>query len=150
MNALTTVKDYFKFATAREFWHSSLEEGSFVYEKTTTEKIGDILVMPIFKNSDSLLKRIREPYMITAMTLAALGLTTLLFYPEETMSSINRVIPVSSMINPKTVKFALFLASELTILGFGARTVGRLSNTTLMNGWNDKTVMAIPLGAVIR
>ena len=118
-------------------------------EKNAIEKMGDILIWPLFKNSDSFLRRIREPYMITAMTVTSIGIATLLFYPEESINTINNVVPITSLIDPKVVKFAVYLWSEATIFGFGARTFGRLSNNTLMTAWNHKNIVAVPIGAVI-
>jgi hypothetical protein len=149
MNYINSVKDYLRLATAREFWQSNLAQGPFAYEKNAIEKMGDILVWPLFKNSDRFLRRIREPYMIMAMTVSAIGISTLLFYPEESIKTLNSIIPISAVLEPKVVKFIMFLASEATIFGFGARTYGRLSNNSLMTAWNNKNIVAVPVGAVI-
>lgn len=149
MNYINNVHEYCRFAAAREFWQSNLEQGRFDYNKNILEKMGDILVWPIFRNSDSFLKRIREPYMITAITVAAIGLTTVFFYPEQTVNTLNTVVPITSLIDPKTVKFLIFLGSEATIFGIGTRTLGRLCNDELQEAWKNKTVVAIPMGAVI-
>ena len=150
MSYINSVKDYLRFASAREFWQSNQDQGAFAYEKNAIEKIGDIFVWPIFKNSDSFLKRIREPYMIIAITTTAIGVATLFFYPEKSINMINSVVPITSIIEPKAVKFATYLLSEATIFGFGARTFGRLSNNSLVTAWKNRTIVAISLGTVIQ
>ncbi len=149
MNYFHTIRDFVNFATAREFWHEKMDEGVFAYEKNKAEQIGEFLIRPIVKPFDSTLKRIREPYMITALTIAAISSVTLVFYPEECVEKIRNVFPFVSFLKPWIVKLAVFTGTEAIIFGFGTRTLGRLSHGDLITAWNSKSIVAIPLGAVI-
>lgn len=142
-----TVREYVRFAAAREFWHAEDDEGGFGYQKTTIEKIGDVL-LPGLKLSDGALKRIREPSVIVVSTIAALSIATVMFYPEKCTEVFLRAFPVASMIKPWAVKLAVFVVAELHIIGLGLRTYGRLDNAPLMQAWRNKTVLPIPIGAV--
>ncbi len=149
MNYFHTIRDFVNFATAREFWNDNMNEGVFAYEKNKAEQIGELLIRPIVKPIDSTFKRIREPYMITALTIAAISCVTLVFYPEACAEKIRYVFPLISFLQPWIVKLAVFAGTEAIIFGFGTRTIGRLSQSDLMTAWNSKSIVAIPLGAVI-
>ena len=149
MNYFHTIRDFVNFATAREFWNDKMDEGIFAYEKNKAEQVGEFLIRPIVRPLDSTFKRIREPYMITALTIASISSVTLVFYPEECVEKIKYAFPLISFLQPWIVKLAVFAGTEAIILGFGTRTIGRLSQSDLMTAWNSKSIVAIPLGAVI-
>lgn len=150
MNYISPLRNYLSFAFAREFCNPRESDEPFIHQKGFLEKAGGILVSPFLRPCDGLLKNIKEPFMITAMTVSAMGLTTLFFYPEETVNALKVVFPFVSYIQPKVVKFAVFIGSEATLLGFGLRTYGRLSNAALVNAFESKTVVPLSLGTVIR
>ena len=149
INYFSSIRDCFRFVSCREFWHQTVSEGPFSYEKSRAEKLGDLLIRPVFKNADSALKHIREPYMITALTLAALGTVTLVFYPEQCAEFLTDTIPIGAVVKPWMVKFGVYLGTEATILGIGMRTIGRLSNLDLMSAWREKRVFPVPIGTIV-
>lgn len=146
MNYVNPLTNYLRFAFAREF--QSANEEPFIHQKGLLEKVGGILVSPFFRPCDGLLKNIKEPFMITALTVSAMGLTTLFFYPEESVNALHTLLPFTAYIQPKLVKFAVFLGSETIILGLGLRTFGRLSNKALVEGFENKTIVPLSLGTV--
>ncbi len=149
MNYFDSIRDFVHFATAREFWHENMDKGPFAYEKNKAEQLGELLIRPIAMPLDGTFKRIREPYMITALTVAAISSVTLMFYPEEVVEKINFAFPLVSFIKPWFVKLAVFVGTESIIFGFGTRTIGRLSHGDLITAWNSRSIVAIPLGAII-
>jgi hypothetical protein len=147
MQAYESVRSYLRFATAREFWNADNTQDEFIYQKSTLEKIGSVLVSPLWNTSDAAFRNIRQPLFITALTAAALATTTLAYYPEEVFEMISKVVPLNR-IEPWTVKLTMWIASQTLILGFGLRTYGRLDNHHLKSAWDTKAIIAVPIGAV--
>lgn len=146
---LQPCKECCNFIAAREFWFKNLDEGRFVYETNKIEVLGDLLISPLFKNADRVLKHIKEPFMIVALTAASIGMTTLVFYPEECASFATTTLPFLSSIKPWMVKFGVYVGTELLIFGVGLRTFGRFSNADLYNAWKEKKIVSIPIGSII-
>lgn len=139
MKYFDTFKDYYRFATAREFVHKETCT-SFPYRHNRMEKIGEVLVSPYFKPGDFILKNIRNPLFITAAVVMGLALTTLVFYPE--------VIPAIGLI-ALALKSWVYLLTQSAIAGLGLRTLGRLNNAELMSSWVNRKLQPVPMGAVI-
>lgn len=131
-----------RLAAAREFRNDA---GLFAYSKGPAERLGDLLVWPIFRTGDGLLKRIAEPYMVTLLALAAIGICTFVFYPDKVLEW----IPVNQLIQPWMIRISLYALSQMTLLGFGLRTFGRLNNSELMDPWNNRTIEPVSLGTKI-
>ncbi len=146
---LQSCKGYYNFIAAREFWSKNLDDGRFEYETNRFEILGGLLISPLFKNADNILKHSRDPFMIAALTTAAIGMATLVFYPEECASFVLTAFPFLSVIKPWMVKFGVYVGTELTIFGVGLRTFGRFSNTELYHAWKEKKIVPIPIGSII-
>ncbi len=145
-----SIRDFLRFASAREFWVDDDPPHKFEYPPNLLERIGRGIIKPSFGTGDRVLKHITEPHVVTALALAALAGVTFLFYPDLTSEVVVRVIPITKSIEPWMIKFAGFIASQATILGVGWNILGRLYNQTLMQAWKDKQIVPIPLGAVMR
>ncbi|MEC7839182.1 MAG: hypothetical protein VX777_03985 [Chlamydiota bacterium] len=102
--------------------------------KTLIEKTGDMMLWPWLNIPGKVIKIGTDARIITvaATTLALLG-NTYLFYPRETLDSINYIILLLPTIPFAYIKFAGWLATCELITGLGARTFGRVDNPALMN-----------------
>jgi len=140
--------DYFKFAGAKGFCDSE-QQHLLNHSKNSLEKLGDILIKPSTLFVDYTLKNIRNPLMITALTVAAIAVVTLIFYPATVVAAVGTALPFIFKIQPWMIKFALFTAVEANILGLGLRTLGRLTNSTLMTAWNAREIQAVAVGTQV-
>jgi len=138
--AFSSTRDYFGFISCREFV-SSDSGNSFSYSKNTLEKIGEAMCKPIFGTADIGLRNIRNPLVITAITITIIAAITLVFYPG-TFAALSTLA-----IQPWMVKFGFYLISQTTVLGVGLRGLGRLNNDAVAAAWNAKTIIPIPIGA---
>ena len=129
------IKDYIAFALARKF---VTNEGETFQSQTFQEKLGGYLVTPLLKPAHFCMKNIRNPLMIVALTLGALFVSTLLFYPA-TLSAIMLAVPV--------IKLTTYLTLQTTIVGLCLRTLGRLANRELMEAWDAHQLTPIGLGS---
>lgn len=131
-----SFKDYISFATARKFVSA---DGETFKPQTGREKIGGFLAYPILKPAHFCMKNIRNPLMIAALTVSALFLSTLLFYPA-TLSAILVAVPA--------IKLTAYLAVQTTIIGLCLRTLGRLGNKELMEKWDAGQLMPVGIGSL--
>lgn len=145
--SLEVARDHLRFVSAREFWRVDGSEGSCSRNKNWIERAGDILLAPYTSSTDRVLRDIDKPYMVTALTLAALGIATLVYYPEQTAELALKVAPLKDYVMPWMVKFGVYIATESVILGVGLRTLGRQSDRELVSDWRGGRVVAIPLGS---
>lgn len=139
MKNFDSLKDYFRFALAREFVHRENCQ-SFSYKENFLEKIGGFTVKPLFHPSDYVLKNIRNPLFISATVIVGLALTTLVFYPA--------LVP-GLLTLTGALKFTGYLLTQSTIVGLGLRTLGRLHNDQLMTAWKHQLLLPINLGTEI-
>ena len=92
------------------------------------------------------MRNIRNPLMTLSVTLTAILAVTILFYPEELMQFVSRAIPLAQQMQPYMVKVALFTTVQVTILGLGLRTFGRLSHSgELWRAWDQTPRQIIPI-----
>lgn len=134
-----SFKHYLRFVFAKEFVYKETLE-PFLCKHNRWAKIGDLLAKPTFQPGDFILKNIHNPLFITATVIASLALTTIVFYPG--------VIPgLFTLAN--SLKIVAYALTQSTILGVGIRTLGRLSNTELMNAWDKQLLIPVALGSVI-
>lgn len=146
-----SFREYWQFAWAREFRDVHTHE-RVIYAKTRLEQLGDFLVYPVMRVADHTMRNIRNPLMILSVTLTAILAVTILFYPEELMKLVVKGIPIAQKFKPWMVKAALFTAFQVTILGIGIRTLGRLDPSgELWNLWNQgpRDIMPIAVGTQI-
>jgi hypothetical protein len=140
-----SFSEYWQFAWAREFRdiedHEKLE-----YAKTRLERLGDFMVYPIHKISDHALRNIRNPLMILTVTVTAIVAVTILFYPEESVKFVSRVVPIAQQVKPWMIKATLYSVLQFTILGICLRTLGRLDPSgELWNMWDQAPRTMIPI-----
>lgn len=144
-----SCKDYFKFVWARDFYH--LEQQKVIhYSPSRLEKAGRALLAPAFTPIDQLLRNIKNPLVITALTIMAIAIVTIAFYPATVITAVGTVLPFIFNIQPWMLKLTLFLAVELNILAIGMRTLGRLNNASLMQAWTRREIIPIMIGTQIR
>ncbi len=137
-------QSYFSFCLAREF----VDQQGRSLNGRGIERIGHFLAAPIVKPLDALMREFRNPLVIVALTVSLLLITSIVFYPVQSMVLACRVLPFLKYIRPWHVKGALYIISQTVILGLGLRTLGRLSNPELMEAFARKRVIPIPIGAV--
>jgi hypothetical protein len=135
-----------QFAFAREFVDREGKRAPL--EPSRIEKMGHSLANILLKPLDVVLTQIRNPAVIAALTVASLLMTAIIFYPGETMLILTRVLPFLKHLQAGHVKFSFYVLSQVMIFGLGLRTMGRLSNTDLMDAFRKKEIFPIPLGAI--
>lgn len=141
-----SFSEYWKFAWAREFRYSEDEE-TVVYEKTKMERLGDVIVYPIMRISDHTLRNIRNPLMILSVTITAIAVVTILFYPEELVKSVAKVVPYAAHFKPWMVKVTLYTLLQINVLGLCLRTLGRLDPSgELWELWDAAPRAIFPIG----
>lgn len=140
--------DYFRFSCAKGFYNLT-DEKEVAYPKNILEKVGNKILAPIVVPMDRLLKNIRNPLVIVALTIAAIAIATIAFYPEVVAAAIGTALPFLLKIEPWMLKFAVFSAIELNILALGLRTLGRLCNKDLMQAWKNKEIDSFAIGTFV-
>jgi hypothetical protein len=146
-----SFSEYWQYAGAREFRHVDNHE-RVIYAKTRLERLGDFLVYPVMRTTDYTIRNIRNPLMILSMTITAILAVTILFYPEKLIHTVTRAIPLAQKIKPWMIKASLFAIVQMTILGIGIRTFGRLDPSgALWNLWNrqPRQITPIAVGTLI-
>lgn len=109
------------------------ERGAIPYH--FLEKTGNYLSWLAYEFRRWLAKFFKDPRTLTVLlTLIAMTTNALVFYPFYTMGCIlDSLIWLISRIDWATVRFILWMSTEITILGVGLRAFGRFSNPELMN-----------------
>lgn len=143
-----TYKDYFRFAGAKSFFTSGGDQ--FVYPKNLAERLGDKLLNPVFKPTDFMMRNIKNPLFIVILTVVAVALVTLAFYPTAVVAAAGAVIPAVFYIQPWMLKLGLYAVVQSTIFCLGMRTIGRMKNPVLVQAWNSRELVPIPMGAIVR
>jgi Ca2+/Na+ antiporter len=148
-----SIKEYFSFVGAREFWDRETKQ-VFAPPKSRLETVGEWVAAPILKTTDFAFRNIKNPLFILALTVAALAAATILFYPTQVVAAIALVMPPLLLITPAMLKFGLYLGIQTTLIGLFLRTWGRLApDGELMQAWNTRLpdgarrLEPIPLGA---
>lgn len=119
--------EYWRFVWAREFHDVDPPFAKTEYEKTILERVGDVMVRPLVGLGDHALRNIRNPLMVLTITLTAIVAVTILFYPEELVKAVSKVVPFALRIKPWMFRAGVFALVQTTILGVGLRALGRLS-----------------------
>jgi hypothetical protein len=137
---------YFHFVAATDF--ADARTGySLQKEKNAFERIGEIVVKPIFLPLNFLVREIKNPLVIVALTTSLIAIATLIFYPTQFMAVCYTALPFLAKVKPWMVKFALYLVAEGTITALGMRALGRLCNRELVRAWHAREIIPIHLGA---
>lgn len=99
------------------------------------EKLGNHLSWLAYEFRRALEKSVKNPKTLTVLfTLLAMTTNALVFYPSYTWDCIvDSWTWLITRINWSSVRFILWMATEVTILGVGLRAFGRFSNPELMN-----------------
>lgn len=137
--------DYFRFMWARKFLTADRRQ-EFTYAKSKLEILGEGLSKPALGLTNYALQNIRNPLMITALTLAAIGVTTILFYPDQFVRQVVQFMPFALCLKAWMIKAGLYAATQMMIIGVGLRTLGRLNNLQLRNAWAQRQVIPIFIG----
>lgn len=124
-----------------------LENSSYEHRPNLIEKAGNGLLFVVGSIPRSVKwvgKQCQDPRVVTVvLTLSALFLTTLAFYPATGVAAAKATITAIQLALGKiplwSVKFAGYIVSCATIAGFGARATGRFANADLM-----KTFYGLP------
>lgn len=140
-----SCRDYFSFVFAKGFYDPK-EKTVVDYPKNLLEKVGGVILAPAFTSTDQLLQNIKNPLVITALTLAAIAIVTIAFYPATFVGMIGIVIPFIWSIQPWMIQLAVYGAVQLNILALCLRTFGRLSNPSLTQAWTNRNVIPIAIG----
>lgn len=112
------------------------------YTPNNLEKLGDMLTWHITKFPQFVKNTFHNPKVCTiALTIAALSLVHLVFYPTSAIHFIKAsVIFIADNLSPEAVKLVAYSATQLYVLGFGIRSFARFSNTDLMIKWKQNAV----------
>lgn len=142
MEHFSGYADYLRFSLAKGF--SSNEAApyhSFRYAKNRCEKVGNWLAKPILHPIDFSLRNGRNPLFITALTVGAIFMTTLLFYPTVFAGIFTATLAAN-------IKAMAFIATQSAITGLGLRTLGRLNNRELMEKWDQHCLIPQRIGSL--
>ncbi len=127
--ALTRFQNNLRFALRKE-----TSEIRNIIPLNRAEQIGSWLSWLAYEFRFVFAKTIFDPRFVTiCFTSFAMLITALLFYPTNTWDIITTSYEwIVEHINWSYVRFALWIISEVTILGLGMRAFGRFSNRKLM------------------
>lgn len=140
---------YFSFALAREFVnredsaHAPIPQGRL-------ERAGRILAAFAMRPLDSLLREIRNPLVLLALTIFALAVASIAYYPVQTFQIATALLPFLKSITAEHVRAGTYFLAQTVILGLGLQALGRLLNPQLLTAYQQGEILAIPIGAVKR
>lgn len=140
-----TWNDYFSFVLAREYVSSDTGE-IFPVKKGPLEKFGRACASLAVQPVDFLLREIRNPLVLLSMTVGALFLTSVAFYPTQTWNLAAQVLPFIKGIKSYHVHAFFYGTSQSVILGLGTQALGRLRNPALMEAFQNKRIIPISIG----
>lgn len=139
-------RSYFRFALCREFIDAST--GESFQSRSRMEKVGGGLTALAIKPLDGAVQNFREPGAIAALTAAMLALTTVVFYPRQTIGAAITALPFLGAVRSEHIKASIFIISQLTIFGLGLRTLGRLCDSELMEAFYSRRIVPVSIGTV--
>lgn len=143
-------RGYFRFSFAREFAHHDGHEYRILnYPRNILERVGNFMTRPFLMPTDYLLREIKNPLVITALTVAALAVASFIFYPAQFLSVVYTIIPIAKSLQLWMVKAAAYTAINILIAGVGIRTIGRLCNSKLMKVQREGNLAPITLGSQV-
>lgn len=138
--------NFFNFALARNLVSANPQHNVEIRENLL-EKAGHALSRPLLNPLNFLLREIKNPLVILALTVTLVAIATLIFYPAQFMAIAYTALPFLAKIQPWMVKLALFACVEATILALGLRALGRMCNRELRQAWLSHKLVPMHLGA---
>lgn len=135
MNKFNSFTDYLRFVCARKF---VTDDNRTFRTENKSERWGGYLVTPLLKPLNFCLQNIRNPLMVVALTVGALFMSTLIFYPAS-LSALAIAVPI--------IRLTAFTLTQATIIGLCVRTLGRLANKPLMQAWEAGSIYPVGLGS---
>lgn len=145
----TSWKDYFSFSLAKEFVEVKTDQ-VFFQKPTVLERLGQLLSKPFIEPVHLLASNVKNPVFIVALSTAALTLTSIAFYPEESMRVLSTLCPPLQKVESWMVHFAAYVSVQTTISALCLRTLGRLSNDQLLKAWQRREIKALHIGSTLR
>lgn len=114
------------------------ENTGYDYKINGLELIGNIFLIPI-DHLPKLRHALKNPSIITvAFTTAALAGNTILFYPEKSAFYGKKAIELLKDLPKDKIKFAAYVATMITIAGYGLRALGRFQNADITDQfWHE-------------
>jgi hypothetical protein len=141
-------RDYFQFVCAKGYYQPGADH-LFDHHPNYLEKIGDRMLHPFTTAADRTLKNIRNPAVLSSITITALALVTIAYYPSQLIKVIKNFVPF--LFEVKNLRFGLYAVSQYHILALGIRTLGRLSNHShLLPAWTRREIVPISIGSQLR
>jgi hypothetical protein len=122
------------------------EAQPYEYERNSLERLGDALRKPQALFADTAIRQIQRPATIALLTLLAVVVITIGFYPDKIRDLISALIPWAAEIRPWMLKLVLYLGVQVTILGLGLRALGRFRNQHLMHAWQTHRIDPVFVG----
>ena len=133
------------FVFAKEFRKKSTGE-IHQYPQNRLESVGNNLRWMLGRSTDLLLREIKNPITIIALTSLALFSVTIAFYPSSALLLAAKLLPPLSHLKPWMLKLTLYIATQSTILGVGLRSLGRFNNEALFRSWKRSELEAVFIG----
>ena len=126
--------EHLKFAWFKHIYRGEAQSTEPI-KQHFLEKVGNGLLWIHEEFPKKIWHGLKNPQVITiALTLAALYLQTLAFYPKVTRElTMRSLIWIKNAIPLYAVKFAAYIVSVAFTLGHSARALGRTRNTDLTN-----------------
>ena len=141
-----SLKDFGRFVFAKEYCLRETNE-PFVYQKSFAEKIGDVFLIPTMRPRDLVLRNLNNPIFIMSMVILGIALTTIAFYPTQFALVASMVMPAMIKLSPATIKFGLYIFTNMTIIGLFLRTWCRLNpEGELVKNWEKGNLRAVAVG----
>lgn len=108
-----------------------------IYKKNRLEKIGGLLNWCVTQLPKKAWHALHNPKVL-AVAFTALAMVTVqfAFYPTVSYLATKAVcVFLANHISAYAVKISIYAFTQINILGFGVRTLGRFSNEELMKNW---------------
>lgn len=111
-----------------------------IYKPHLLEKIGEKLSWCVTQMPKKIWSAMHNPKVITvALTILAMTTVQFAFYPKITYIAIRTIcVFIATRIPAHIAKLSVYVITQMNVLGFGIRALGRFSNEELMNNWYTK------------
>jgi hypothetical protein len=132
--------DYFKFCTRKDIGPRHEPD----LAPNLGEKVSNIALWIAEEFPRKVFQVIKEPrFVALALTVLALGVTSLAFYPTVTISVIKAAVRLLPNIPYWAVKFGAYILTCETILALGLRTQSRLWHPELVSAFEHRSASRI-------
>ena len=137
MRARWTWKEGFQLALAGQL--RSKNNLDLSYRMSGTERVGSLLLKPLYKIIDWVSDYIQKPFIIVLITLIVALVAIFAFYNIPAFVFLGKIFP------SKLIRSLLFFYIELHLFGMGCRAFGRFNNPALIDLWkNDQLTPIFP------